>query len=80
MIAPRDHALAHRRRIPLARLRAEPFIMREWCVAYPSGKQLSVVAQAFLTHLRVEAPAIRGELSLPRRLRRAILTATPAPH
>jgi DNA-binding transcriptional LysR family regulator len=150
VIAPRNHRLAQQRRIPLARLAREPFILREpgsgtriatdaffgahrftpqvrlavsnneaikwavagglgvavlsqhalllepmhrhlvvldvegfpilrdWYVAYPSGKQLSVVARAFLAHLRAEAPAIRKELALPKRLRRARLTVPAA--
>lgn len=150
VIAARDHPLAQRRRVPLARLAGEPFIMREpgsgtriateaffaahrfspsvrlamsnneaikwavagglglavlsqhalllepmqrhlavldvegfpilrdWYLAWPSGKQLSVVARAFRQHLRDEAPAIRKELTLPRRQRRERLTARAA--
>ena len=131
IIAPRGHALAGRRRIPLAKLAGLPFLMREqgsgtrlaadrflrerglrldikmelgsneaikqavagglglsflslhalgpdaaprslvalnveglpirrhWYIVYPAGKRLSVVAQAFFAHLKVEGSQIK---------------------
>ena len=47
----------------LAVLDVEGFpIERQWYVVYPAGKQLSVVAQAFLAHLRESQPALEAGL------------------
>lgn len=134
VIAPRGHALAGQKQVPLKRLAAEPFVMREpgsgtrmaferlleehdlkvsvrmelgsneaikqavatglgvsvlsrhtltsdpggnnlvvlnvqgfpierkWYIVYPAGKQLSVVARAFLDHVRDAQTAVEAEL------------------
>lgn len=50
----------------LAVLNVEGFpIQRQWYVVYPAGKQLSVVAQAFLTHLQESQPALEAILRGP---------------
>lgn len=51
----------------LAVLDVEGFpIMRSWYAVYPTGKQLSIVAQTFFEYLKQEAVTIQEELLSPR--------------
>ncbi|MEO8157869.1 MAG: LysR substrate-binding domain-containing protein [Betaproteobacteria bacterium] len=53
-------------------------IRRSWYIVHPTGKQLSIVAQAFFDYLKAEGPELERELSAARTAPKPRRAAKPA--